>query len=145
MFDAVRSFPENSYLASMSRPSLRHRGFSFLAFLLALGCTGSATTLSAATVEYNLTIAEKDVNFTGKPRTALAVNGTIPAPTLTCHEGDLAVIHVTNARKEEASVHCHGLLCPNRMDGVRFVTYPPYTPAQSFVSLFPVRHHGPPW
>lgn len=129
----------------MSRPSLRHRRFPFVTLLLALGCAGSATTLPAATVEYNLTIAEKDVNFTGKPRTALAVNGTIPAPTLTFHEGDLAVIHVTNALKEEASIHWHGMLVPNRMDGVPFVTYPPIKPGETFDYRFPIRQHGTYW
>ncbi|MGI8437716.1 MAG: multicopper oxidase domain-containing protein [Chthoniobacterales bacterium] len=99
----------------------------------------------AATVEYNLTIAEKAVNFTGKPGTALAVNDTIPAPTLTFHEGDLAVIHVTNAMKEEASIHWHGMLVPNRMDGVPFVTYPPIKPGQTFDYRFPIRQHGTYW
>ncbi|MGI9088809.1 MAG: multicopper oxidase domain-containing protein [Chthoniobacterales bacterium] len=99
----------------------------------------------AATVEYHLTIAEKMVNFTGKPRPAIAVNGTIPAPTLTFHEGDLARIHVTNALKEDASIHWHGMLVPNRMDGVPYVTFPPIKPGQTFDYVFPIRQHGTYW
>ena len=129
----------------MSRPSLRHRRFPFLALLLALGCTGSTPALSVSTVEYHLTIAEKQVNFTGQPRPALAVNGTIPAPTLTFHEGDLARIHVTNAMKEDASIHWHGMLIPNRMDGVPYVTYPPIKPGETFDYVFPIRQHGTYW
>ncbi len=107
--------------------------------------TVGALPAGAATVEYNLTIAEKEVNFTGKPCTALAVNGTIPAPTLTFHEGDLAIIHVTNAMQEEASIHWHGMLVPNRMDGVPFVTYPPIKPGETFDYRFPIRQHGTYW
>lgn len=113
----------------------------FALVLLTLG----ALPTGAATVEYNLTIAEKMVNFTGKPRPAIAVNGRIPAPTLTFHEGDLACIHVTNAMKEDASIHWHGMLVPNRMDGVPYVTYPPIKPGETFDYAFPIRQHGTYW
>ncbi len=109
--------------------------------LLAVG----ALSASAATVEYHLTIAEKMVNFTGETRPAIAVNGTIPAPTLTFHEGDLARIHVTNAMQEDASIHWHGMLIPNRMDGVPYVTYPPIKPGETFDYVFPIRQHGTYW
>ena len=116
----------------------------FLQIILALG-TIPALPVAAATVEYHLTIAEKEVNFTGKPRTAIAVNGSIPAPTLTFHEGDLARIHVTNAMKVESSIHWHGMLVPNRMDGVPFITYPPIKPGETFDYEFPIRQHGTYW
>ncbi len=109
--------------------------------LLAVG----ALSAGAATVEYHLTITEKMVNFTGKSRPAIAVNGTIPAPTLTFHEGDLARIHVTNAMKQDASIHWHGMLIPNRMDGVPYVTYPPIKPGETFDYVFPIRQHGTYW
>lgn len=122
------------------KPATRLRA-SFLIFFAAL----AALRASGATVEYSLTISEKQVNFTGKPRTALAVNESIPAPTLTFHEGDLARIHVTNALKEEASIHWHGMLIPNRMDGVPFVTFPPIKPGATFDYVFPIRQHGTFW
>jgi len=100
---------------------------------------------AAGTVEYRLTIDEKIVNFTGSPRSAVAVNGSIPAPTLTFREGDLARIHVTNAMTVESSIHWHGLLLPNRMDGVPFVTYPPIKPGVTFTYEFPIRQRGTYW
>ena len=100
---------------------------------------------SAATVEYHLTIAEKEVHFSGSPRRAMAVNGTIPAPTLTFREGDLARIHVTNAMKVESSIHWHGLLLPNRMDGVPNITYPPIKPGETFHYEFRIRQRGTYW
>jgi len=104
---------------------------SLVPVLIALSALGTVRAV-AATVEYHLTINEKEVNFTGKSRSAVSVNGSIPAPTLTFREGDLARIHVTNAMKVESSIHWHGLLLPNRMDGVPFITYPPIKPGATF-------------
>ena len=115
------------------------------AFLLGLVTCLFVRSLAAATVEYQLTIDEKEVNFTGQPRRAMAVNGTIPAPTLTFREGDTARITVRNAMKMDSSIHWHGLLLPNRMDGVPYVTYPPIKPGETFVYEFAIRQHGTYW
>jgi hypothetical protein len=115
------------------------------AFLGGLWLLATSPILPAATVEYHLTIAEKVVNFTGKPRQALTVNGSIPAPTLTFREGDLARIHVTNSTNVDSSIHWHGLLLPNRMDGVPFVTFPPIRPGETFHYEFRIRQHGTYW
>lgn len=74
--------------------AFREREFLPVLFALIAFSTMHA---GAATVEYHLTIGEKAVNFTGKPGRAMAVNSSIPAPTLIFREGDLARIHVTNA------------------------------------------------
>ncbi|MBL4604399.1 MAG: hypothetical protein JKY02_01665, partial [Flavobacteriaceae bacterium] len=44
------------------------------------------------TVTYRFTVDEKMVNFSGKEVEAMAVNNSIPAPTLTFTEGQNAVI-----------------------------------------------------
>jgi FtsP/CotA-like multicopper oxidase with cupredoxin domain len=84
--------------------------------------------LSAATMEYDLTIARQEVNFTGQPVNALTINGQMPGPTLRFTEGDHALIRVHNQMDVETSIHWHGILLPNAMDGVPFVTYPPIAP-----------------
>jgi FtsP/CotA-like multicopper oxidase with cupredoxin domain len=76
--------------------------------------------LGAATVEYDLTIARQERNFTGHPVEAMTVNGQIPGPTLRFTEGDHAVIRVHNRMDVETSIHWHGILLPNAMDGVPF-------------------------
>ena len=38
--------------------------------------------------EFDLQIAEAPINITGAPRTALTLNGSVPAPTLRWREGD---------------------------------------------------------
>lgn len=105
----------------------------------------AAAPVFAEVVEYHLSIGEKAVNFTGRPRTALAVNGSIPAPTLVFREGDLARIHVTNTLKESTSIHWHGMLLPNRMDGVPFITFPPIKPGETFHYEFRLRQQGTYW
>jgi FtsP/CotA-like multicopper oxidase with cupredoxin domain len=100
------------------------------------------TMLSAATVEYDLTIARQEVNFTGQPVKALTINGRLPGPTLRFTEGDHAVIRVHNQMDEETSIHWHGILLPNAMDGVPFVTQPPIAAGQTFTYEFDLRQSG---
>ena len=45
-------------------------------------------------------------------------NGQSPGPTIECVEGDKVRIFVTNRLPEHTTVHWHGLLVPNGMDGV---------------------------
>ena len=79
-------------------------------------------------VRYDLYVRDTIVNFTGKPKRAIAVNGQIPMPTLTFTEGDIAEIYVHNELKEETSLHWHGLFLPNKEDGVPNLTQMPIKP-----------------
>ena len=64
------------------------------------------------TVVYHLYVKDTMINFTGKEKRAIAVNGQIPMPTLTFTEGDTAEIYVHNELNEETSLHWHGLFLP---------------------------------
>jgi FtsP/CotA-like multicopper oxidase with cupredoxin domain len=101
--------------------------------------------LSAATVEYDLTIVRQEVNLTGQPVEAMTINGQLPGPTLRFTEGDRAVIRVHNRMDVETSIHWHGILLPNAMDGVPFVTYPPIAPGETFTYAFDLRQSGTYW
>ena len=101
--------------------------------------------LSAATVEYDLTIAWQEMNFTGHPVQAMTLNGQLPGPTLRFTEGDHAVIRVHNRMDVETSIHWHGILLPNAMDGVPFLTYPPIAPGETFTYEFDLRQSGTYW
>ena len=78
--------------------------------------TGMAPVLSGT--EFDLTVAETAVNFTGSPRMATTVNGSIPAPILRWREGDTVTLRVTNRLAVHTSIHWHGILLPFQMDGV---------------------------
>lgn len=97
------------------------------------------------TVVYHLYIADTMVNFSGKTKRAIAVNGQIPMPVLTFTEGDTAEIYVHNNLKEETSLHWHGLFVPNRFDGVPNLTQMPIKPGATYVYRFPIIQHGTHW
>lgn len=102
--------------------------------------------MTAAVVEYDLTISEQKLDFTGKSVRALTINGGVPGPTLRFREGDTARIRVHNALKnEDTSTHWHGLLLPNSQDGVPHVTTPPILPGETYAFEFKLRHSGTYW
>ncbi len=97
------------------------------------------------TVRYDLFIADTIVNFSGKSKHAIAVNGSIPMPTLIFTEGDTAEIYVHNNLKEETSLHWHGLFLPNQYDGVPNLTQMPIKPHSTHLYKFPIIQHGTHW
>jgi len=102
----------------------------------------------AKTVKYELVIENNPVNMSGKKTVdfALTVNGGIPAPTLEFTEGDDAEINVVNKlKKEEVSIHWHGILLPPEEDGVAYVNTPPIHPGTSRVFKFKIRQNGTFW
>ncbi|MCB1671286.1 MAG: copper resistance system multicopper oxidase, partial [Pseudomonadales bacterium] len=95
--------------------------------------------------EFNLVIEEKAVNYTGSPRTATAINGSIPAPTLRWKEGDEVTVNVTNRLSEPTSIHWHGMILPYQMDGVPGISFPGIAPGQTFRYRFKVQQSGTYW
>jgi len=95
--------------------------------------------------EYALSIGEIDVNFTGTPAQALAVNGQVPGPPLRFTDGEDVVIHVTNTLEVMSSIHWHGLLVPPDMDGVPGISFGGIPPGETFTYRFPIRQTGTYW
>ncbi len=96
-------------------------------------------------VKYDLTVTDTIVNFSGKEKRGIAVNGQIPMPTLTFTEGDIAEIVVHNKSKESTSLHWHGIYLPNKEDGVPHLTQMPIMPGETFTYRFPVIQNGTHW
>lgn len=105
--------------------------------------TGSAPVLRGT--EFDLTIAETPVNFTGATRMATTINGSIPAPTLRWREGDMITLRVTNRLREPSSIHWHGILLPFQMDGVPGVSFEGIAPGSTFTYRFKVEQTGTYW
>jgi FtsP/CotA-like multicopper oxidase with cupredoxin domain len=59
-------------------------------------------------------------------------NGSTPGPVLEATEGDRVRIYVTNALPEATSIHWHGILTPNGMDGVAGLTQAAIAPGKTF-------------
>jgi len=95
---------------------------------------------------YKLDIAYKKVNITGKLVKKIAINGTIPGPTLEFIEGENVVINVTNHLDEPTSIHWHGLLVPGKMDGVPGLNgFSGIKPGETFSYKFKIRQTGTYW
>ena len=112
--------------------------FIFLFFI-------SSSAFAQKVVRYDLYVRDTIVNFTGKERRAIAVNGQIPMPTLTFTEGDTAQIYVHNQLNEETSLHWHGLMLPNQYDGVPNLTQMPIKAHTTHLYTFPIIQHGTHW
>ena len=69
-------------------------------------------------------------------------NGQTPGPTIEAVEGDRVRIYVTNQLPEPTSVHWHGVLLPNGMDGVSGLTQKPIPPGETYKYEFTLRQHG---
>lgn len=69
-------------------------------------------------------------------------NGHTPGPTIEAMEGERIRIYVTNRLREPTSVHWHGLILPNGMDGVSGLNQRPIPPGETWVYEFDLRHPG---
>lgn len=95
---------------------------------------------------YHLDIAREKVNITGNAVEKITINGQIPGPTLTWHDGEDVTITVTNHMDEDTSIHWHGILLPGEMDGVPGLNgFPGIKPGETFTYHFKIRQTGTYW
>jgi len=73
---------------------------------------------------------------------AWGYNGGTPGPTIEAVEGDRLRIYVSNRLPAATTVHWHGIILPNGMDGVAGLTQRPIPPGETFVYEFTARHPG---
>lgn len=69
-------------------------------------------------------------------------NGSSPGPTIEAVEGDRVRIFVTNKLNEPTSVHWHGIILPNGMDGVVGLTQKAILPGETFKYEFTLKQNG---
>ncbi|MGE0723810.1 MAG: multicopper oxidase family protein [Alphaproteobacteria bacterium] len=69
-------------------------------------------------------------------------NGQSPGPTIEAVEGDRVRIFVTNRLPEHTTIHWHGQILPNGMDGVGGLTQPHIKPGKTFVYEFQLTKSG---
>ncbi|HJW45335.1 MAG TPA: copper resistance system multicopper oxidase [Lysobacter sp.] len=104
-----------------------------------------------AGTEFDLAIGETAMNFTGRTRTAITVNGSIPAPLLRWREGTTVNLRVSNALPKgsihghETSIHWHGILLPANMDGVPGLSFNGIHPGETYHYRFTVQQGGTYW
>ena len=102
---------------------------------------------SSASPDTGIDLAIRDTTIIIGDRSASAttINGTIPGPLLRFTEGTEAIIRVTNGLRETTSIHWHGVIVPNAMDGVPGVTFPGIRAGETFTYRLPLRQYGTYW
>jgi len=98
-----------------------------------------------AGTDFDLSVGEMGVNFTGTPRTAMTINGSLPGPLLRWREGDTVTLRVRNRLKENTSIHWHGIILPVNMDGVPGLSFHGIEPGGLYVYSFKVKQSGTYW
>tara|TARA_Y100001949_G_scaffold139391_1_gene121220 strand:- start:12554 stop:14362 length:1809 start_codon:yes stop_codon:yes gene_type:complete len=98
-----------------------------------------------AGTQFDLTIDSLGVNFSGRERTAMAINGSIPGPLLRWREGDTVTLRVHNRLPQDTSIHWHGILLPANMDGVPGFSFAGIAPDGMYEYRFRVKQSGTYW
>ena len=109
----------------------------------ALTSPGQPNVLTSS--DFDLYIGELPVNITGTARTAMAINGSIPGPTLRWREGDTVTLRVRNRLKQDTSIHWHGIILPANMDGVPGLSFHGIAPDGLYEYRFKVHQNGTYW
>lgn len=78
----------------------------------------------------------------GNERPAMAYNGIVPGPEIRVTEGDRVRVVTTNEMSQSTAVHYHGLIVPNEVDGVPFITQEPIRPGETVSHEFTVVNSG---
>jgi CopA family copper-resistance protein len=101
--------------------------------------------------DFDLVIDELPVNFTGRTRVGVAVNGSVPAPTLRLREGTSVELRVRNAlprnsiHSRTTSIHWHGMILPANMDGVPGMSFDGIAPGETYRYRFALNQSGTYW
>ncbi len=90
--------------------------------------------LEASVIQWNILDHE--------PVGAYAINRQVPGPRIRITEGDRVRLRVTNRLPESTTIHWHGLIVPNAMDGPANITQRPIEPGGSFTYEFVARQSG---
>jgi FtsP/CotA-like multicopper oxidase with cupredoxin domain len=90
--------------------------------------------LDASVIRWNI-LPQKTV-------VAYAINRQVPGPRLELTEGDHIRINFTNHLPDSATMHWHGLIVPNRMDGPGYITQVPVPPGGRYIYEFVVQQSG---
>ncbi|KAI1134258.1 multicopper oxidase [Hypoxylon sp. FL0543] len=105
---------------------------------------------TGVTKEFWLELTDVTVAPDGVSRPAMAINGTIPGPTLIVDWGDTVVIHVTNSlttSNNGTSIHWHGIRqnFTNENDGVVSITQCPVQPGETTTYTWKAMQYGTTW
>jgi CopA family copper-resistance protein len=121
-------------------------GFSFFPSLSrAQNTSGARGPQTLSGTEFDLTIGDTPMNFSGRTIPTTSINGSVPAPTLRWREGTTVTLRVHNKLPTSSSIHWHGIILPFNMDGVPGISFPGIPAGETFTYQFPVLQSGTYW
>ncbi|WP_064092987.1 multicopper oxidase family protein [Rossellomorea aquimaris] len=96
--------------------------------------------------KFVLTAEEKQWQISeGEKVTAWTYNGTVPGESLRVTEGDFVQVKLKNELDVPVTIHWHGVLLPNKMDGIPGLTQDAVQPGESFTYEFIANDAGTYW
>ena len=93
----------------------------------------------------DLLIRRENLDIGGRVGRPITINGSMPGPLIRLKEGQRARLNVTNALDEDTSIHWHGIILPENMDGVPGVSFPGIKPGETFHYEYNVQQSGTYW
>jgi FtsP/CotA-like multicopper oxidase with cupredoxin domain len=110
-----------------------------------LGLAFSGGLLGTGPDPVRLFVKEVSLGILGKEVTVIAIEQADGTHGYSPEQSDGFHVEVVNQLKVPTSIHWHGLVLPNLMDGVPYVTQPPIPPGGSFRYDFPLKQSGTYW
>jgi len=110
-----------------------------------LACFLIGDALGGASEPARLFVKEVPLKVLGKEVTVIAIEQSDGTQGYSPEKNDGFHVEVVNQLKVPTSIHWHGLILPNLMDGVPFVTQNPIAPGKSFRYDFPLKQSGTYW
>ncbi|MFS1514471.1 multicopper oxidase family protein [Chengkuizengella sp. SCS-71B] len=137
--------------------------FSITIFVIIVGCQSEEHNQSSGVGQISITdiplekpmnvnskhfdlVAKKATwNIKGKSFEAWTYNGTIPGEEIRVEEGDWVEVILKNELDEPVTIHWHGMVLPNGMDGVAGITQNAVQPEETFTYQFKALESGTYW
>src|SRR5215467_8627724 len=108
-------------------------------------CLLIGNALGSASEPVRLFVKEVPLKIMGKDLSVIAIEQADGTQGYSPEKDDGFHVEVVNQLKVPTSIHWHGLILPNLMDGVPFVTQNPIAPGKSFRYDFPLKQSGTYW
>jgi len=106
----------------------------------------SARARASDVLDFSLSAAPRSFSpVPGLEFAGLAYNGTIPGPLLRVMHGQRVRIRYRNLTDGPTTVHWHGQIIPNAMDGAMGLTQPPVLPGREFLYEYAPNPPGTRW
>ncbi|OEH92364.1 hypothetical protein BFG57_16435 [Bacillus solimangrovi] len=95
--------------------------------------------------EFDITAEKAQWKIKDQSFEAWTYNGTVPGEEIRVQEGDWLKVNLINKLDDPVTIHWHGVVLPNQMDGVAGVTQNAVQPGDTFTYEFQATEAGTYW